>query len=581
MPFSRLTSIIPQIINPQTILYRENGYASIETPSNCQAKKVKGMRTDKEKSLASTVLSVSLLILGAYACVHARTRTQPGSQEHSASTRSAADLFRLLSPSVFVVEALDEDGSVVAFGSGVVVASDEIETNTHVIDPGIAIRVRQGPKTWPAQIEHISLHSDLCLLRVDRLNVPFVTLRPSKTLLAGEQVYAIGAPEGLELTISSGLISGLRRFDGKQVIQTSAPISHGSSGGGLFDIRGNLVGITTSMLVTGQNLNFALPVDPILDEPDTPRDFDLVQRHLSTGLRYKEALSFGKDEVDKDLQDIRLAEQILRKNVSDAHAHAILGDRLLIIRDDPHRALRELHEAQALGDDSADLHTDVATALGRVGDVYGAVRESTRAVELAPNEAGGHVELMDDLMDDEAETKDVLHEAQAAAHLHAPFSVMLPDAAKWMLTRGDKNSALAICQEILVAKLPSLGHRCLGMTQWLGNPRDEAQSVAEFRQAVQLDGGAWSHHDLAIVLELTGKFDEALEQFKTAADAWPTSQEFKADYETALKDFQSRAAPGDKNEPDVGEFLNKRRRLEAEIGCDIMVVLPCPHSGPE
>jgi S1-C subfamily serine protease len=75
----------------------------------------------------------------------------------------------------------------------------------------------------------------------------------------GERVYAIGAPEGLELTISEGLVSGLREYENVRVIQTSAAISHGSSGGGLFDVNGRLIGITTFSLKEGQNLNFALP----------------------------------------------------------------------------------------------------------------------------------------------------------------------------------------------------------------------------------------------------------------------------------------------------------------------------------
>ena len=75
------------------------------------------------------------------------------------------------------------------------------------------------------------------------------------------RVYAVGAPRRLEQTISDGLLSGLRRAeDGSlTMVQTSAPISPGSSGGGLFDAHGRLIGITTSGLKESQNLNFAVP----------------------------------------------------------------------------------------------------------------------------------------------------------------------------------------------------------------------------------------------------------------------------------------------------------------------------------
>lgn len=74
-------------------------------------------------------------------------------------------------------------------------------------------------------------------------------------------MYAIGAPQGLELSLSEGLISGFRTFDGTRMIQTTAAISRGSSGGGLFDDRGNLIGITTMYMDEGQALNFAIPAE--------------------------------------------------------------------------------------------------------------------------------------------------------------------------------------------------------------------------------------------------------------------------------------------------------------------------------
>ncbi|TAN74284.1 MAG: serine protease, partial [Magnetospirillum sp.] len=80
-------------------------------------------------------------------------------------------------------------------------------------------------------------------------------------LKVGETVYSIGAPKGLEATLGQGLVSGLRTIKGLRYVQTSAPISAGSSGGGLFDAAGNLVGITTFHLRDAEGLNFAISVD--------------------------------------------------------------------------------------------------------------------------------------------------------------------------------------------------------------------------------------------------------------------------------------------------------------------------------
>jgi tetratricopeptide (TPR) repeat protein len=111
---------------------------------------------------------------------------------------------------------------------------------------------------------------DLVQLQVPGLTATPVTIRPSTTLRTGERVYAIGAPEGLELSLSEGLISSLRPYEKVMVIQTTAPISSGSSGGGLFDVQGRLVGITTFQVKQVQNLNFALPGEWIVTLPTRP-----------------------------------------------------------------------------------------------------------------------------------------------------------------------------------------------------------------------------------------------------------------------------------------------------------------------
>src|SRR6185369_2980916 len=89
----------------------------------------------------------------------------------------------------------------------------------------------------------------------------WVRIRPYVDVKVGERVYTVGAPQGLELSLAEGIVSSKRTIDGGRFVQTSAPMSSGSSGGGLFDAYGHLVGITTSMLKNSQNLNFAIPAE--------------------------------------------------------------------------------------------------------------------------------------------------------------------------------------------------------------------------------------------------------------------------------------------------------------------------------
>lgn len=205
--------------------------------------------------------------------------------DKKAAILTPQEVFKRVSPSVFIVEALNSRGEIIAFGSGVAVGSGQIVTNKHVVDEGIRLRIRRGPSEWFATVTHAAADYDLCRLQVEGLKVTGLPVRESSTLEIGERVYAIGAPKGLELTFSEGIISALRDFPNGRVIQTSAPISSGSSGGGLFDSQGRLIGITTATLLEGQNLNFAVPGEWILALEKNP--VSTGQKRQGEGVAYE------------------------------------------------------------------------------------------------------------------------------------------------------------------------------------------------------------------------------------------------------------------------------------------------------
>ena len=174
-----------------------------------------------------------------------------------------ADLFKNLSRSVFIVVAvrtLDDaragDGSQ---GSAVAISDHLLLTNCHVVKGRELIKIIHEHITADARLVAADPRADRCVLRADAVVlVPIAGVRALNDLAVGEHVYAIGAPHGLELTLSEGLLSGLRPQPGRNLVQTSAAISPGSSGGGLFDERGNLIGITEMQFRgAAQNLNFA------------------------------------------------------------------------------------------------------------------------------------------------------------------------------------------------------------------------------------------------------------------------------------------------------------------------------------
>ena len=191
----------------------------------------------------------------------------------SASAETASQVFKQASPSVVVVLTYDAAGKATELGSGVKLPDGSVATNCHVLKDGTTYRVRYQGKVYRARLDKADWNRDVCSLSVPGLPAPPVVLGSTKTLQVGAPVYAIGTPEGLQRTLSEGIVSSLRPVGGGSYIQTTAAISPGSSGGGLFDDHGRLLGLTSFFISKGQQLNFALPVEWIeaLPQHMTPR----------------------------------------------------------------------------------------------------------------------------------------------------------------------------------------------------------------------------------------------------------------------------------------------------------------------
>ncbi|MDP1605138.1 MAG: tetratricopeptide repeat-containing serine protease family protein [Rhodocyclaceae bacterium] len=196
--------------------------------------------------------AISAAVLLASISIHAKT---PG------------EVYEQAAKSTVVVQNLDGKGKSQGMGSGVILPDRDVVTNCHVVKGASQIKVRIDNKEYPATLRYSDWDRDVCSLGVPGISAPAVVMGSSKSLKVGAKVYAIGAPQGLELTLSDGIVSSLREVAGGRYIQTTAAISPGSSGGGLFDENGTLVGLTTFYLAEGQNLNFAVPVEWVKELP--------------------------------------------------------------------------------------------------------------------------------------------------------------------------------------------------------------------------------------------------------------------------------------------------------------------------
>jgi len=165
---------------------------------------------------------------------------------------------------VVVIYTYDRHNKIIGFGSGFFINSDGVlVTNRHVILNAFrAVVIFKQKDIIPIdEVLDYDEATDLAVLRAHIKKTPFLRLGDSDKINVGEDVYTIGAPIGLESTVSKGIISQLRSVYGIKLIQTDAPISPGSSGGPLLNSDLSVIGINVAYIKGAQELNFAVPVN--------------------------------------------------------------------------------------------------------------------------------------------------------------------------------------------------------------------------------------------------------------------------------------------------------------------------------
>lgn len=186
----------------------------------------------------------------------------------SRSQENVADIVKRSSDAVVLIVISNSSGQETALGSGFIVSADgEIVTNNHVVKDAhsAVVKLANGAFFPVSGVLASNADKDLAVVKVDGKNLPFLTLGDLEKVQVGEHVVAMGSPLGLEGTVSDGVVSAIRDDSGKKWIQTTAPASHGNSGGPLLDMNNNVVGVITWGVnpELGQNLNFAVPCDEV------------------------------------------------------------------------------------------------------------------------------------------------------------------------------------------------------------------------------------------------------------------------------------------------------------------------------
>lgn len=275
-------------------------------------------------------------------------------------------VFESVKDSVVVVKTLGMEGKEIAMGSGVLLPSGKIATNCHVIKNGMSFQVGRGKQFVDATVYAGDSDKDICLLDATGISGQPATLGKAANLKVGDSVYAVGAPRGLELSLSDGIVSQLRGAS-PPFIQTTAAISPGSSGGGLFDSEGRLVGFTTLYIDGGQSLNFAMPVEWLTDI--TPGK-QLVSKQRSQIDWLTLSIALEKKEDWPAL--LGHGKLWVKDKVDSADAWFFIGHA--------HQELSQLIEAVAAYREALRLNPNHDDAWSNLGNTYRALKRFDEAI---------------------------------------------------------------------------------------------------------------------------------------------------------------------------------------------------------
>jgi len=299
------------------------------------------------------------------------------------------ELVRRIKPSAVAIETFDAKGATLSRGSGFFISGDKVITNRHVIEKSSRVTIHSlDGKTYAARgVLAIDGEGDLALLQIDvpqgiAVPLPIEKIVPQE----GESIVVVGNPFGLEGSVSNGIVSAVREIPGYgKIIQITAPISPGSSGSPVVNMRGQVIGVATLQAAEGQSLNFAVPSERIarlkVGELQTFSSLNTeTQKNKRAAAQsfYSQGLGMlSRDEYAKAVGYFEKATEI-DPNYAEAWYQAGFCYGMLGRHTD---ALRASRQAAKLRPDWAETFVNIGAssfALGQFKDAAEAYRQATK-----------------------------------------------------------------------------------------------------------------------------------------------------------------------------------------------------------
>ena len=426
-----------------------------------------------------------------------------------AIAKTASEVFDIASKSTVIVIAYDDKGNPSSFGSGVVLSNGQVATNCHVIAAASNIVVYHQGQKFSAFPKYTDQERDVCTITVPSFTAKPVILGQTKGLKIGAQVYAIGAPEGLELTLSEGIVSGLREVEGGRYVQATAPISPGSSGGGLFDENGCLIGLTNFFYKEGQNLNFALPVEWIIELPMRHNKFKQKDCSPENWI-IKATELIAKENWDEVLLYVKKwTESVPSSSLAWIYmgiAYGKLGQM--------DKVQEVLQMAIQINPEDADIWHNIGSAYSQLGMVPEAVGAYQKSLSINPNnpEAWGNLGAA---YHKTGQISKAVEAYQQALRIDPEFAGGWNDLGTIALMAGQTSLAIEAYHEALRID-PCFSKAWAG----LGNAHDVdgqiSKAIEAYQQALRIDpeyADVW--YNIGIVYKVSGQTDNAMKAYRS------------------------------------------------------------------
>jgi tetratricopeptide (TPR) repeat protein len=435
-------------------------------------------------------------------------------------------MIKRIEPSVVVVLTYDQEDRLIGQGSGFFISQNgDVITNYHVLQGVSRAVIRAGDeKIYPVKrVVAEDREADLIRVSVDiaERTVPPLSISTSLPQV-GERIVVIGTPLGLEKTVSDGIVAAVREIpDFGKIIQLTAPISQGSSGSPVVNMKGEVVGIATFIILAGQNLNFAIPGENIAKL--TPGDGKTFSEWQETGV--EEKISLAEQLYSIGIRFLWIGDyekaipyflEAIKKNPKYAEAYFQAGycnDKLGRFSE----AVEFYKQAIVLEPDDFDSYNNLCVAYNHLGGYSEAVVSCRKAIQLKPDLAEPYNNL--------AWSFNKLGRYQEAIGASKQAIRIKPDLAMAHYNLGNNLSILGDYQEAIESYKEAIrikfdyaeGHLNLGAVYF--QLRRYQEAIESYKQAIRIRFRfSEAHLNLGMAYLRAGDRGSALDEYKILKD---------------------------------------------------------------